>query len=219
MAVTADFSVSSRVGDNFHSCVFTDASVGIITSRKWLFGDGEVSEGNDLQVTHFYREPGVYSVTLVVGNSSEQGSETKEDYIIVNDVKPVPYFIIMQSFNSLNGRYWKFYLDTSMYLYYENNNYLFVSKHPVLNIGKWSLLEFHPQTMKFFVGSYLNFREEIDAAQIVNSAPSDTPYTVTEILPKSTMKIDELKIVNREENLTEYYRAHRAKAALLDSLA
>lgn len=217
MAVTADFSVSGRVGDNFHSCVFTDASVGTITYRKWIFGDGYSSEGNDLQVTHFYTEPGTYAVTLVVGNSSEQGSVTKADYIIVNDVKTVPYFIIMQSFNATNGRYWKFYLDTNMYLYYENNNYRFVSRNPVLNIGKWTLLEFHPQTMKFFVGSYLKFREEIDAILTTNTG-SPATATLTEILPKSTMKIDELRIVNRDEDLQEYYMSYRPKAAYLDNL-
>ncbi len=218
MALTADFSVSGSVGDNVHSCVFTDASTGSVQYRKWLFGDGFVSEGNDLQLSHTYYVPGTYSVTLVVGNLTEQVSITKSDFIIVNNVKPVPSFIIMQSFDKASGRYWKFYFDKNLKLYFENNDYVFSSKQPVLNIGKWTLVEFHPNTMKFYIGSYGINRREIAADLVYVSNNPTFPYTITEILPNSTMKIDELRIVGREENLEDYFRIYRPKAAFLDTM-
>ena len=63
---------------SFDGSVSTDASDGEIVEYEWDFGDGRRAEGE--QVSHVYRTPGVYRVTLTVtddsGTSTKQASDT-----------------------------------------------------------------------------------------------------------------------------------------------
>lgn len=66
---------------------FTDTSDGIVTDWSWDFGDGATATTQN--PSHTYQYPGVYGVTLTVGNSG--GTSTNRQYVtaewttIVND--------------------------------------------------------------------------------------------------------------------------------------
>ncbi|MFH1320906.1 MAG: PKD domain-containing protein, partial [Bacteroidota bacterium] len=66
---------------------FTDMSVNVPSSWSWDFGDGNTSVVQD--PTHVYTSNGIYTVTLTVSNAYGSDSETKTDYISVND-GPIP---------------------------------------------------------------------------------------------------------------------------------
>lgn len=216
MALVADFTSTTRTGDNAHSIkLFENSSGGAITYIKWILGDGTVIE-NEAWVQHLYRSPGKYSVTLVVGNTTEQASVTKEDWVIVNYVPPVPKMIIMQSFNSADNTYWKVYIRSDFKMVFEDKDFLFISGDPVIQIKKWTLLEYHAATNKFYKGTYGSPRQEISFIKEVNTSPVIPSYTYSEIAPQSKMKIDELKIWATEENLKSYYFSLRGQAGHLD---
>jgi PKD repeat protein len=81
VALAADFLASPKVGSSFLTVYFTDRSSGPIENWYWSFGDGHTSiERNPV---HFYRHPGVYTVSLRVYNTELQDTETKNDYIRV----------------------------------------------------------------------------------------------------------------------------------------
>ncbi|MDR7665341.1 PKD domain-containing protein [Methanosarcina sp. Z-7115] len=67
---------------------FTDQSTGSPTSRKWTFGDGTYSTGEN--PVHTYSEAGLYSVTLTVSNADGSNTLTKSSYIIVSNVLDAP---------------------------------------------------------------------------------------------------------------------------------
>lgn len=215
MAITVDFTVSERVGDNYLSCWFTDTSSGTITSRKWILGDGRVVEGNETQVRHTYRTPGIYTVTLVASNASEQESEKKDEYIVVNLVPPDPQFIIAQSSDASTGNYWRLSIDPLMHLIWETNERRYRSTDPVVSVGQWSLVEFHMETLKMYVGSGPSFRKEITMYNEIVTTPIVFTETKLESVSESTLKIDELKVWGREEDLKDYYKETRAAAISL----
>ena len=66
---------------------FVDASYHNPTTWVWDFGDGVVLEGNvgdDVQsVFHTYSQPGIYDVTLTVGNGVDEVSQTYVDAAVV----------------------------------------------------------------------------------------------------------------------------------------
>ncbi|MFH1320902.1 MAG: PKD domain-containing protein [Bacteroidota bacterium] len=66
---------------------FTDLSVNVPTSWLWDFGDGNTSSVQD--PSHTYSSNGIYTVILTVSNSYGNDSETKVNYISVND-GPIP---------------------------------------------------------------------------------------------------------------------------------
>lgn len=69
------------------SVVFQDISYNAITSWSWDFGDGTTVQGSNPNIhknpTHQYNSPGVYSVSLTVGNGSATLSTTVQNYITV----------------------------------------------------------------------------------------------------------------------------------------
>lgn len=219
MAIDADFTLSlgTRVGDGFLSIRLDDASSGTITSRKWIFGDGTEVDGNLTQIKHTYRSPGTYTVSLIARNASEQDTETKEDYFVVNPPIVIPQFVIAQSFDKDTGEYWRFYLDQDMYLIYENQIFIYKSSEPVLNINRWTFLEFHAETEKMYSGSYENFREEISVQKNYNPSPIiNIPETLTQVANRSTLKLDELKVWAVDKDPKEYYKTYRGSAGNLD---
>lgn len=66
---------------------FTDLSSGNPTTWKWDFGDGQVSDKQHPE--HVYSTPGVYTVSLMVGNQFGSSTEVKERYIQIYE-KPIP---------------------------------------------------------------------------------------------------------------------------------
>jgi len=217
MAIIADFSItaSSRVGDNFNMVVFNDASTGVVTDYKWIFGDGQVLEGAYPTVSHTYTLPGKYTVTLVAKNLTEQGSIVKEDFIIVNDVKPAPKFIIMEAFDNVSG-YWRFFVDLDFHIVFETPQYIYRSADKILNVREWSLVQFDYSSEKMFIGTYLNYFREIAISKAINPMPLTMTEAKTEIAYQSSLKLDELKVWASEKDLGSYYRETRGRAGYLD---
>ncbi|WP_269850466.1 YncE family protein [Methanosarcina horonobensis] len=81
--VTA-FSASPVSGKAPLTVSFTDQSTGSPTSRKWTFGDGTHSIGEN--PVHTYNKPGRYNVTLTASNADGSNKLTKSSYIIVSNV-------------------------------------------------------------------------------------------------------------------------------------
>lgn len=67
------------IGDDNLTCYFTDESINVPTSRKWDFGDGNVSY--DRNPVNHYSLFGTYTVTLTVSNPA--GSSSAEQKIVL----------------------------------------------------------------------------------------------------------------------------------------
>ncbi len=69
--------------------MFTDQSYNAVTTWSWDFGDGTVISGSDplefQNPTHSYATPGVYTVSLVVGNGVAQLNTSITSYITILD--------------------------------------------------------------------------------------------------------------------------------------
>jgi PKD repeat protein len=217
MALTADFVLleSSRVGDNSNYVIFSDYSFGTIDSYKWIMGDGTVYEGAVPMVYHTYTLPGKYTVTLVVQNATEQASITKQDYVIVNDVRAVPNFVIMQSYDISSGDYWRFYVDEWFHLVFETPQYVYRSKEQVLDVKKWSLVQFDFSSEKMYWGSYAEYFREIECSKLPNTSPVVPLETKSEIAYCSLMKLDELMVWSSTKDLKDYYKGTRGRAGYL----
>ncbi len=75
----ADFSADSVYGGAPYTIQFTDMSLGNVTDWLWNFGDGNTS--TEENPVHEYLEPGDYTVSLTVENSSGSDTETRQNYI------------------------------------------------------------------------------------------------------------------------------------------
>lgn len=82
----AGFSASPSSGCAPVNVTFTDESTGA-TSRLWDFGDGSTSIQQN--PTHTYAAPSVYTVSLTATNQYGSDTETKTNYISVNNC-PLP---------------------------------------------------------------------------------------------------------------------------------
>ena len=87
-APTAAFSASPVSGKAPLTVSFTDESTGHPTSRRWTFGDGTYSTGEN--PVHTYSKAGLYSVTLTVGNANGSNTLTKSGYIVVSNALDAP---------------------------------------------------------------------------------------------------------------------------------
>ena len=87
---TADFSANVTSGCAPLNVVFTDASTGDPTSWDWSFPGGSPSSA-DTQGPHTvtYNGAGNYNVSLTVSNACGSDTETKTNYITVEDCGPV----------------------------------------------------------------------------------------------------------------------------------
>lgn len=88
-APIANFSGSPTTGCNSLNVTFTDLSSGTPTSWNWSFPGGVPAAfvGQNPPVVN-YATPGTYTVTLTVSNASGNDSETKTNYIVVNNCPP-----------------------------------------------------------------------------------------------------------------------------------
>lgn len=82
-APVCNFSADNTTITESESVSFTDLSTNTPTSWSWDFGDGNGS--NQQHPSHVYNTPGVYTVILTASNSGGSSTETKTDYITVDD--------------------------------------------------------------------------------------------------------------------------------------
>jgi CSLREA domain-containing protein len=92
--VQADFSASPTNGVAPLQVTFTNLSSGAYDTCAWTFGDGETSDDCG-SPTHTYAAPGVYSVSLTVSGQGGEDTETRNNYITVQDEPPVGYSIFL----------------------------------------------------------------------------------------------------------------------------
>jgi len=78
---TPDFSASTVAGCGPLSVAFKDLSTGSPFSWTWDFGNGQISSQQNPSMT--FSNPGTYTITLIVKNSSGINSIQKTDYITV----------------------------------------------------------------------------------------------------------------------------------------
>jgi len=81
--VTAQFTAQPLSGPAPLKVNFTDQSLGDITDRLWLFGDGSSSNGVNPQ--HEYQNPGTYSVSLLASGPAGNVQMSKSDFITVTE--------------------------------------------------------------------------------------------------------------------------------------
>jgi PKD repeat protein len=66
---------------------FTDLSYHGVTSWDWDFGDGTTLQGDDPDIyqnpVHTFETPGLYTISLTVGNGEQNVSTVQEDFIMV----------------------------------------------------------------------------------------------------------------------------------------
>ena len=97
----AAFSVFPASGKAPLIVSFTDQSTGSLTSRKWTFGDGTYSTGEN--PVHTYRKAGLYSVTLTASNVDGSNKLTKSSYIVVSNALNCPVTNFSASLTSGNA--------------------------------------------------------------------------------------------------------------------
>ena len=81
--LNADFNADVVEGCPPFIVNFSDTSSGTITQRKWTFGNGNQSIGNNKHVSATYTNPGYYTVKLVVSNGYDSSVVEKVQYIHV----------------------------------------------------------------------------------------------------------------------------------------
>ncbi len=214
-----DINATYRTGSGYLSTTFSDPTDMPIINRKWVFGDGVIIEGNNLQtINHTYYLPGEYDVTLIAHDGLNQYSVTKDKFVIVDTYVPLPEFIIAQSFDVDSGTYWRFYFDQDFYMVFEDNQTIFRSKKKVAIPGKWMYVDFDRNREKMMMGSFSYYIKEIETVKFDNLYPVSFSESGTQILLDSTMKIDDLRIWSVSKNPLPYYVDNRGKAGYIDTL-
>jgi len=79
--LTGDFSADTTVGINTLDVQFTTSIPGYSVLYEWDFGDGDTTTGID--PVKSYKEPGIYTVRLIVSNNYSTLTVTKPNYIRV----------------------------------------------------------------------------------------------------------------------------------------
>ena len=82
-APIANFTTNNTTVAKGDSIMFTDQSTNNPTSWSWDFGDG--SSSTEQNPTHTYNTKGNYSVSLTANNTYGSNTNTKTDYITVNE--------------------------------------------------------------------------------------------------------------------------------------
>ena len=75
----ADFGLNSTSGGIPLPVKFFDQSSGEVSNWMWDFGDGNISSEKDAE--HTYREPGSYTVTLIISNPYQRSGVLKENVL------------------------------------------------------------------------------------------------------------------------------------------
>lgn len=88
--ITADFTADKFEIEEGDSIAFTDISTGEPTSWNWTFEGGEPASSTEQNPKVSYSVAGTYEVSLTITNGDAEDTETKVNYITVNE-KPVPF--------------------------------------------------------------------------------------------------------------------------------
>ena len=84
--INANFSSVQTIGCSPLMVEFNDLSTGSnITYRKWEFGNGNISIGNNTNPSVIYNASGLYSITLTISNGIDTSSITKSNLINVTN--------------------------------------------------------------------------------------------------------------------------------------
>jgi PKD repeat protein len=84
------FTASPTSGAKPLTVVFTDTSIGAISSRAWTFGDGGTSAAQN--PVHQYTSVGLFTVTLQVNGPGGSSFLTRTNFITVTEPPPVANF-------------------------------------------------------------------------------------------------------------------------------
>ena len=88
-APIAAFTGTPLTGTPPLNVMFTDSSSGSITSRRWDFGDGNISTYTvATNPSHSYISDGIYSVNLTVSNATGSNSLLRSNYVLVSASPP-----------------------------------------------------------------------------------------------------------------------------------
>lgn len=206
MGLIADFYVSIREGYSPLVVDFTANCIGSPTYYKWHFGDGESAE-NVTTTSHTYLRSGIYSPTLEIRDAANFDVLIKRNYIIINKPTAESENIIIECYQNDSSNDWKFYVDENRFLVFNTGGEIYKSGTPVITDGVWTLVEFHAGSNQFYVSTVGGGRRKIPTYNI--SAGSTGMHIEDKLLitPNSSMKIDELRVVKREEDLLDYFRA------------
>jgi len=90
--VEADFSTVTKSGPPPLQVSFTNLSMGDYDTCSWDFGDGGTSSDCSPE-PHTYNSEGTYTVTLTVSGNGGQDTETKVDFILVENYRIYTPFI------------------------------------------------------------------------------------------------------------------------------
>jgi len=214
-----DITATERIGLGYLTTTFNDPTDLIVINRKWIFGDGVVVEGEGLaSIHHTYYYPGKYKVILIAQTDSEQFTVKKEDFITIDIYKPVTNFIIAQSFDRDSGQYWRFYFDQDLFLVFEDNTKIFRSREKVAEINKWMFVNFDRSSHKMWAGGFSYYIKELRVIVFDNNNPLSVTESKTDILPDSTMKIDEFRVWSKTKSPIPFYTEGRGKAGYLNTL-
>lgn len=219
MAITAEFSATTtREGFVPLTVSFQDLTTGgTPVYWRWTFGDGAQVE-NVANPSHTYTKEGIYNVILYVRDaSSNESTEIKSQYIIANGVYVLSENTIIQSQKSGSpNKYWRFYIDENLHIVFRHNNLLYKTIDPAAILDKWMLVEFHPGDNFIFLATAEQPRKIIPSETVdMGSTPAVSNDRIF-VVKNSSMRIDELKMWRREENLLSYYRSLKAQAFLLE---
>ncbi len=102
--LTANFKADKIKAKKGESIIFTDLSIGDITSREWQFPGATPNTSSDKNPEITYNEIGTYDISLKITDNNGEATETKDNYIeIVNETTnaQIPNdFVLYYDFNN-----------------------------------------------------------------------------------------------------------------------
>ena len=206
MGLIADFSITLEEGYSPMSVTFTANVIGTPTYYVWHFGDGDSAEGSDT-VEHTYLKTGIFSPVLEIRNDTEFDTITKYNFIIVNYPSATSENTIIESYEEDSSRDWRFYVDPTLYLIFNKGGEVFKSSTPVISLGVWTLVEFHPGVNQFYVSTVNSGRVKVPTYSSLIGLTGMHEESRINVATNSSMKIDELKAYSKEVNLLDYFRS------------
>ena len=90
-SILANFEATPLAGITPLNVQFTDLSIGEIIAWQWDFDNNGTIDSEEQNPEWIYNEPGIYSVSLTVSDGTNEDTETKTDYIVVEEQVEQPY--------------------------------------------------------------------------------------------------------------------------------
>lgn len=215
-----DFRAVNRVGVAPIEVSFEAIGVGQHEYIKWLFGDGEVHDGNDEEVTHTYTSPGKYKVTLIVGGPDYQ--HVAEKYaVFVNESIPDEHTVIAES-NNREGARWRLSIDRVGHVVFDDGNSKIQTVDKVIEPGNWYWVDFDISSGEIHTGSYekgYTNREcrTVPSTFVLGDADGRAHFR---IMPNSSLAISSLKIWSdgEEPDIKPYFESLRPQIGALNPI-